>query len=105
MMKINLFKIEKGKLEKWLEWGHCLMTEHQEEAVETLKEEGLIYEGFCVSEVAGNYYTLAMIEGYERPTNMERELNQKHREVKRDCLDKLGPVEKAYELYAEKSED
>ena len=40
-----------------------------------------------------------MIEGEAKPTNMERELNRKHRATKKECLEKLGPVEKVYELY------
>lgn len=98
-MKLNLFKIKEGKLDKWLEWGKLLMTIHKDEAIETLKEEGLTYESFTVFEIDGNHYTLAMIEGEEKPTNMNRELNIKHREVKKECLEKIGPVDKVYELY------
>ncbi len=97
-MKLYLFTIKQGKLDLWKEWGNLLMTKHKEEAIETLKEEGLTYEGFCIFEIDGIYYTLAMIEGEEKPTNMDRELNQKHRATKQECLEKIGPVEKAYEL-------
>jgi len=98
-MKLSLLKIKEGKLETWKEWGNLLMTKYKDEAIETLKEEGLIYECFCVFEIDGNHYTLAMIEGEEEPTNMDRELNQKHRATKKKCLEKIGPVEKVYELY------
>ncbi len=98
-MKLNLFKIKEGKLQKWLEWGKLLMTNYKEEAIETLKEEGLTYEGFAVFEIEGSHYTLAMIEGEEKPTNMERELNKKHRDIKKECLGKIGPIDKVYELY------
>ncbi len=98
-MKINLFKIKEGKLEKWREWGKLLTTTHKEEAIDTLKEEGLSYEGFCVFEIEGKHYTIAIIEGEEKPTNMERELNQKHREIKKECLEKIGPIETVYELF------
>ncbi len=35
-MKVNLFEIKQGKLEKWLEWGQLLMTQYREEAVQDL---------------------------------------------------------------------
>jgi len=101
-MKINLFKIKEGKLDKWLEWGNLLITIYKEEAIETLKEEGLTYEGFAVFEIDGKNYTFSMIEGEEKPTNMERELNIKHREVKKECLEKIGPINKVYEFYCKK---
>lgn len=98
-MKLNLFKIKEGKLEKWIEWGNLLITQYKEEAVETLKEEGVTYEGFCVFEINGEHYTLAMVEGEAKPANMERELNRKHKETKKDCLEYVGAVEKVYEFY------
>lgn len=98
-MKLYLFKIKEGKLEKWKEWGSLLVTTHKKEAVETLTEEGLTYEAFCVFQIEGNYYTLAMIEGKQNPTNMERELNQKHQAMKEECLEKIGSVETVYEIY------
>lgn len=99
IMKLHLFRIKEGKLEKWKEWGNLLMTKYKEEAIETLQEEGLIYEGFCIFEVDGQYYTLGMVEGEEKPTNMERELNIKHRAMKKECLEKMGSVEEVYEIY------
>ena len=99
-MEINLFKIKEGKLGKWLEWGKLLATQYKEEAIETLKEEGVNYESFCVFEIRGEHYTLAMVEGEAKLANMERDLNRKHREVKKECLEYVGPVEKVYELYS-----
>jgi len=98
-MKLYLFKIKEGKLDQWLKWGELLITTYKEEAIETLKEERITYEGFCVFEIGGEYYTLAMIEGEAKPANMERELNRKHIEVKKECLEKISSVEKVYELY------
>ncbi|MBI3337117.1 MAG: hypothetical protein HY005_00635 [Candidatus Staskawiczbacteria bacterium] len=98
-MKSNLFKIKEGKLDKWFEWGKLLTTKYREEAIETLKEEGLNYEAFCVFKIEEEYYTISMIEGEEKPTNMDRELNQKHKETKKECLEYIGPIEKVYELY------
>ncbi len=98
-MKIKLYKLKKGKLDKWKEWGKLLLTIYKEEAIETLKEEGLTYEAFSVFSINGEYYTIAMIEGEEKPTNMDRELNQKHKAIKKECLEKIGSVEEVYELY------
>jgi len=98
-MKLNLFKIKEGKLDKWREWGKLLETTYKEEAIETLKEEGLSYESFCVFQINGEYYTFAMTEGEHRPINMDRELNQKHKAIKRECLERIDSPENVYELY------
>jgi len=98
-MKLNLFKIKEGKLEQWLEWGRLLTTTYKEEAIETLREEGLTYEGFCIFKIDNNHYTLAMLEGEARPADMAIELNRKHKEMKKECLEKISSVEKVYELY------
>ena len=97
-MKTYLFKIKEGKLEVWKAWCNLLMTTHKEEAIETLKEEGLTYESSLIFSIDGKYYTLAMIEGEEKPTNMERELNQKHRAMKKECLEGIETLEIGYEL-------
>jgi hypothetical protein len=98
-MKLYLFKIKEGKLETWLAWGKLLMTKYSKEATETLKEEGLSYESFCYFNIGGSFYTLAMIDGHQHPTNMDRDLNIKHREIKRDCLERIDLPAFVYELY------
>lgn len=99
-MKLYLFKIKEGKFEQWKNWCHLLMTQYKDEAIETLKEEGLSHESFAIFSIDGNYYTLAMVEGDAKPTNMERELNQKHRTVKKECLERIDSIEMGYELYS-----
>jgi len=98
-MKVYLFKIKEGKLKKWREWCRLLMTKYKNEAIETLKEEGITHEAFLIFPINGHYYTVAMIEGETRPTNMERELNQKHKAVKKECLERIEAVEIGYEFY------
>lgn len=98
-MKLHLFKIKEGKLETWKKWGKLLVKKYKKEAIETLKEENIQYEGFCIFEMNGDYYTLAMIEGEAKSANMERKLNQKHRAMKKECLERIGSVEKIYEIY------
>ncbi len=98
-MKLYLFKVKEGKLETWKEWCNLLMTKYKNEAVETLKEEGVVYEAFSIFSINEEYYTIAMIEGEAKPTNMERELNQKHRATKKECLERIDSLEIGYELY------
>ena len=98
-MKMYLFKIKEGKLEKWREWCHLLMTQYKDEAIETLKEEDVTYEAFSIFPIQGQYYAVAMVEGEMKPTNMERELNQRHKAIKKECLERIDLIEGGYELY------
>jgi hypothetical protein len=98
-MKFVLFKIKEGKLDTWKNWCGVLRTTYKEEALETLKEEGLIYEACVGFEIEGNWYTLGIVQGEEKPINLERELNIKHRAIRKECLQRVTPdFETWYEL-------
>ena len=98
-MKIFLFKIKEGKVEHWRQWCNLLATEYKKEAIETLQEENLTYESFSIFSINGQHYTIGMTEGDAKPANMERELNQKHKTIKQECLERMSPVEMGYEIY------
>lgn len=97
-MKINLYKIKDGKLETWLEWGNLLETTYKEEAVETLKEEGVTTEAFGLFELNGENYTLGISMGENLPANLKKEINIKHKEVKKECLIFIKKVDLVYFL-------
>ncbi len=98
MIKGNLFKIKEGKVAKWRDWCRLLETTYKNEAIESLKEEGMSYEAFFIFTIGDDFYTIGIGEGKELPANMDRELNQKHRATKRECLEKVGELERDYEL-------
>ena len=97
-MKINLFKIKEGKLGTWKSWCNMLATTRKNEALETLKEESLAYEGFFIFSINQEFYTLGITEGEGLPANMDKEINQKHKAIKKECLERMGSIENGYEL-------
>lgn len=98
-MKLLLFKLKKGKEGKWLAWCLLLMTDHKEEAIKTLEEENVLFEGGALLELDGKKYVVGMTNGDAKPTNMNRELNKKHKEVVKDCLEYIKDLEINYQLY------
>ena len=99
-MKINLFKIKESKLAQWKEWCGLLHTEYRTEAIETLKEENVLYEAFGIFELKGEWFTLGFGEDNGEPlsANPNRKLNQQHILNKKECLEYIGPIELLYEL-------
>ncbi|MFO0704403.1 MAG: DUF6176 family protein [Candidatus Andersenbacteria bacterium] len=95
---MSLFKIKKGKLEAWLNWCKLLHTTYRKDAIRTLSEEGLTHEGFGIFKLNEEHYTIGFSVGENLPANMNKEINQKHRAMKKECLEKIGPVELNYEL-------
>ena len=98
-MKIDLFRVKKNKLEKLMQWGNSIATAHKDEALETLEEEGLIYESCFIFQINGKYYGFAISEGEYNPTNMRRKFNQIHKAIKQQCVEEIGRVEKVYEIF------
>lgn len=85
-MKVSLYKVKENMYGEWLGWCNKLMTTHKKEALETLKEEGLLFEATSSFSLNGDIYVLSMFEGEEKPTNMERELNKRHMVMRQECL-------------------
>lgn len=98
MIKANLFKIKKGKVKKWKEWCQLLNTTYRKEAIKTLKEEGLSWEGFSVFELDGKNYTLGFSEGKHLQANTNNKLNQKHKNTKQECLIYIKEIKFSYEV-------
>lgn len=103
-----LYQVKDGRLKEWSEWCKSLETTHKAEALETLREEGVLYE-FCVTfPMHGHHYVLGFVLPAEqlKPSDQTRELNQRHRDMKERCLDKVGPVAYSYYLHdAQYSQD
>lgn len=97
-MQAFLCKIKPGKKETWINWCHLLDTDYRAEALETLKEEHLSYEACAIFSIEGEDYIIGFDQGEVTPANMDRPLNKKHREMRKECLEKIGPAQFLYEL-------
>lgn len=96
-MKGNLFKIRPGKLEKWKDWCYELENNLREEALITLKEEKCTQELFILFSINEDFYTVGMGEGECLPATL-REINIKHKEISKECLEKIDQISTLYHL-------
>ncbi|HWA32127.1 MAG TPA: DUF6176 family protein [Candidatus Paceibacterota bacterium] len=96
------FKIKDNKVETWREWCSLLAGKYGREAAETLSEEGLIREFFVIFNRGPEYFTIGFVEheGKILPTNMDKKINIKHKEKKKECLEYIGPAYVLYDLEA-----
>lgn len=98
-MKVNLFKIKEGKLNQWKDWCDLLMTKFKSEALETLKEEKVAYEGCFTFELNSEHYVLGLADGECLPAS-DCELNRQHKKHRQECLEFVKTLENNYELFA-----
>ena len=86
-MELKLFKLKKGKEGAWFAWCLLLMTTYKKQALKSLKEEGLLFEASGSFKLNGEIYVLGMYHSKNKPnpTNLEREVNKRHREMKKEC--------------------
>lgn len=100
-MKYTLFKIKEGKLNVWKDWCKLLSTEFKDEALKTLKEENLLLEGCLVFPVDKEFYVVGYTlenNGGVKPTNLTNDLNRKHLEKRKECLELVSRGESEYFL-------
>jgi hypothetical protein len=69
------------------------------EAIETLKEEKMTKEMCTLFSVNGVSYILGFAVGEMLPADMTREINQKHKQMKSDCLEYVSEAETLYQLF------
>lgn len=96
-MKLFVYKVKEGKEQKLQEWSEYLNS-HKDEVLETLNEEGIVFESLHMVTLNGERYAVGTVHSREgvKPTNMEREINQKHREVSKECLEPVATGENSY---------
>lgn len=82
-----LFKLKKGKEQVWKDWCTELQTIYKKEALETLKEEGLFAEFSSTVTIGGDMYVIGGIYQKEKGEKVDRELNRKHEEKKKECFE------------------
>jgi len=96
-MQFVFKKIKKDKLDIWRDWCELLRTKYSKEALETLVEEGVLFEAFICFEINNQWYSLGLSSVPITPTNMNRELNRKHKAMRKECLEDMSiPVEILY---------
>ncbi|MEK7552246.1 MAG: DUF6176 family protein [Patescibacteria group bacterium] len=100
-MKYSLFKVKEGKLQVWKDWCKLLSTEFKDEALKTIKEENLLLEGCLVFPVGKDFYVVGYTlenAGGVKPTNLDNNLNKKHLEKRKECLEFVCRGESEYFL-------
>lgn len=96
---MRVFKLHNDKVETLLAWGAEVQLKHKPEALDSLREENCTREIFQVFEGNGQWFLICHMEGENLlPANMEKELNQKHREVIMSCIDRPVESEVVYDL-------
>lgn len=93
---MRLFKIKKNKLPLFLEWGKSL--ENNPEAIETLKEEHIFFEGFYYAKIGNDYYAFGITDNPKPLPPTNRELNKKHKLVLHEVIDSVLEIHPVYEL-------
>src|SRR3989339_683336 len=96
--KVILLKVREGKLEEWKKWCNELELTRRAEALETLEEEKVTEESCVLFHFDGAPHVVAFAEGEMLPARMDREMNQKHVAMKKECLEYVGEGESLYHL-------
>lgn len=86
-MQYKLYKIK--DLTAWQHWCQSLENELKKEALETLTEEGLIFETFINFKIEKDWYSLGLSYPNSLPPS-DADINKKHKKIKLLCLE---PVE------------
>jgi len=97
--KTVLLKVKEGKIDTWKNWCAEIEGVRRAEACETLRKEGVTEEMCTLFFIDQQAYVLAFAEGEMSPANMSREINQKHQEFKKECLEYLSDGETLYHLF------
>jgi hypothetical protein len=99
MNEAYIFKIKENKLDTWKNWELELM-KRKSEALETIIEEGEIFEGSFIFEIKGDWYV--MLYGYNEEELLpatDKEINNKHKLIKKECLERVTTAHSGYFLF------
>ena len=103
MLRMNIFKIKEGKLQDWMDWCRLIEFEYRKDAIEVLREKGLRYEGWRLFSVGNDYYAIGFATGKHLDVDVDKVLYRKHKAIKKECLEYVGPMKKLYEIFLPKS--
>ena len=96
MYQSHLFLLAPDKLTLFTDWGHTLMAEHRDEAMETLREEHCLFEAMYLLATPPTFYILALSSYSDEKiaTNMKRALNRKHKEIMDSSFSEVDAIPK-----------
>ena len=100
--KVVLMRVREGKLAMWKAWCTELAGSLREEATVTLAEEKVLEEMCLLFTLNGESYVIGFAdsEGETLPANMTREINQKHKAMKQECLEYVSDGETLYHFFS-----
>jgi len=98
MQRAILLKVKDGQYETWKNWCRELSTSLLNEAERTLQEEQVLQELVLGFEIDGAHYIVGFMEGECLPANMDREVNNRHKEMKQQCLEYAGEADVLYNI-------
>ena len=103
-MRINIFKLKKGKEDILRDWGKEISKDINE-ATASLVEEGCIEESLRIFEIGDEKYVVGVMCGEKGkkilPHNPDREINKKHFKILKECFGVEVSQEKIYSVKVE----
>jgi hypothetical protein len=103
MEKAVLLKVKSGQWEVWKKWCAELNTTLRSEAILTLEEEQVLQELTLAVVLNGEHYVIGFMDGDCLPANTKRSVNQRHNEMKQNCLEYVDDVEVLYNIKHEEN--
>jgi hypothetical protein len=98
---MKVYKLKPNKRNELLNWGKQLMSIYYQEALKAISEENCSREfGFAFSIGNDDYAVLHMEGGTILPPT-DRNLNKRHKEILKDCIDHKLELTEIYDLVAE----
>jgi hypothetical protein len=101
MEKAVLLRVKDGQWETWTQWCTELNTTLRKEAILTLHEEQVLQELTLGFSLNNEHYIIGFMDGDCLPANMKRDINQRHQEMKRQCLERVDDVAVLYNIKSE----
>lgn len=74
------------------------MSDRKEEAIESLRREGVVSETVFIFEWDGKKFLAGFSEGEMKPADLDMEVNQEHRAVLKSIIQKKTSAEILYNL-------
>lgn len=100
MKKAVLFRVKNERVDEWRSWCLEIENELKKEASETLVEENILQEISIIFKIDNEYYGLGFMEvnGEILSANMNKEINIKHKEMKKRCIEYITDAEVLYSI-------
>jgi hypothetical protein len=92
-----IYKLNKGKELIFKQWTDYLNSRIDEVKIE-LKHENCSREFFHIFEIKDEYYAIGHMEGENIKKARDNELNNKHKEILKECFEKRIESQKLYDI-------